>query len=233
MLNQWNNTVMYSNKAVSCQSLKAKQNLVVVNPLQVSLHFTEAPVVFLAGIAISVPSSGNTFTNHVQHVAEFYRKHFSQHIITGIATSAKYLHIQVLFPLQHTLFSIWLLFEKAVWDCAYASLWRLFQGSSASGFPLMCLSFSYKNFHGVELEDLAEWSMISRQQRQCITPIRVTTHISKCCHGACRMNLKYSQSKSLMHASTSYVQTQTSKPFILGKHRHIYGSLLLYHRVVC
>lgn len=87
ILNQWNNTVMNSNNAVSCQSLKPKQNLVVVNPLQISLHFTEAPAVFLAGIAISVPSSGNTFTNHVQHVAEFYRKHLSQHIISGIAFS--------------------------------------------------------------------------------------------------------------------------------------------------
>lgn len=50
ILNQYKNDMEKSNNAVCCQNLKPKQNIIVVNQLETSLHFTEASVVFLAGM---------------------------------------------------------------------------------------------------------------------------------------------------------------------------------------
>lgn len=50
ILNQYSNAMEKSNNAVCCQNLKPKQNVIVVNHLETSLHFTEASVVILTGM---------------------------------------------------------------------------------------------------------------------------------------------------------------------------------------
>lgn len=129
----------------------------------------------------------------------------------------------MVFPLQITFFAIRLLFEKAVWHCAYASQWPLLQGNCASGFQLMSSFFIWK-FPWCRTTEFG-WVVHDFQTAETeYYSVRAPTHVSKCWHGAYRMNVKYWESRSPVHLSILRIQTNTSEP---------HGILPLPDCVVC